>query len=569
MPREASPTARSVSRRSLLSAAAAVGGAAAAGPLLSACGTSKSSGPGTTSQTQLSQVVPAYVANTSIKPDGPSVQGTSGAASDPLFLKYPDSPAQTVSGTPGKGGTYTAMTPLWGSIPPSSGNGYYDAVNKALGTTIKMQPSDGNTYNTVLPPLFAGSKVPDILMIPGYLNVPLKVGEAVGRYFTDLTPYLAGDKAKDYPNLANIPTGAWAAGVWNSKLYGLPCYPSAASFEGATFFRKDIFDKQGINPDNIKTVDDLFNLGKELTNAKAGVWAFDAVMGNDAAYFDQVFHYPQRWADVNGKLVFKYETDEMIEALNWHAKLAKAGYIHPDALANNSQNADQRFFSGKVLVSSGGTGAWNGSDTKSGTAANPNYRRQAFKLLTSNASKPPSIPLQPGAGFFAYLNAKLSDKQVKELLSVLNYIAAPYGSKEWLTVNYGAEGVDYTMQGGNPVLTEQGNKEVATTYQFLVTPQAVTTVQQGYVDVAQSYAAWQADAVKYAYKPVFFAMNITEPAQYASIAKPVTDTIDDVKLGRKPISAFQDAVKTWRSSGGDQLRTFYDGIRSKYGDGTK
>jgi putative aldouronate transport system substrate-binding protein len=220
----------------------------------------------------------------------------------------------------------------------------------------------------------------------------------------------------------------------------------------------------------------------------------------------------------------------MIEALNWHAKLAKAGYIHPDALANNSQNAGQRFFSGKLLVASGGTGGWNGSDAKSGTAANPSYRRQAFKLL-------------------AYLNAKLSDKQVKELLAVLNYIAAPYGSKEWLIVNRGTDGVDYTMQSGNLVLTEQGNKEVATTYQFLVTPPAVTTVQEGFVDVAQDYAAWQADTVKYAYKPVFFAMNITEPAQYASISKAVTDTIDDVKLGRKPISAFQDAVKTWRSSG--------------------
>ena len=29
-------------------------------------------------------------------------------------------------------------------FPPSNGNSYYDAVNKALGTTLKIQPSDGN-----------------------------------------------------------------------------------------------------------------------------------------------------------------------------------------------------------------------------------------------------------------------------------------------------------------------------------------------------------------------------------------------------------------------------------------
>lgn len=569
MPREASPAPGHLSRRGLLSAAAAVGGAAVAGPMLSGCGSKKASGPGTTSQSQLAQVLPAYVPNASIKPDIPSVQGSSGSASDPAFLSYPASPVQTVSGTPGKGGTYTAMTPLWGSIPASSGNAYYDAVNKALGTTIKLQPSDGNNYGNMLPPLFAANRIPDLLMIPGWLNITLKLGDAVGKYFTDLTPYLGGDKAKAYPNLANIPAGAWQAGVWNGKLYGLPTYPSAAQFEGATFYRKDIFDTRGIDADSIKTTDDLFNLGKELTNAKAGVWAFDALMGGDGAYFDQVFHYPYRWADLNGKLIFKYEADEMVEALNWHYKLAKAGYIHPDALANNSQNADQRFWSGKALMQSGGTGAWNGSDTKSGTAANPSYRRKAFKLLTSSASKPPSIPLQAGSGMFCYLNAKLSSAQVNELMAVANYIAAPYGSKEWLIVNYGTEGVDYTMQNGNPVLTERGNKEVATTYQFLVTPPAVTTVQQGFTDVAKDYAAWQADTVTHAYKPLFFAMNVTEPVQYASIGKPVTDTIDDVKLGRKPVSAFQDAVKTWRSSGGDQLRTFYEGIRSKYGDGTK
>ena len=35
--------------------------------------------------------------------------------------------------------------------------------------------------------------------------------------------------------------------------------------------------------------------------------------------------------------------------------------------------------------------------------------------------------------------------------------------------------------------------------------------------------------------------------------------------GRKPVSAYQDALKTWQSQGGNQLRSFYEDIRQKYG----
>ena len=111
----------------------------AAAPALAACGTSSASkGPGTTSKSQLDQILPNYIQNTSVIPDIPSVVGAAGAVSDPGFLAYPVKPAQTVNGVPGKGGTYTTMTPLWGAIPPSSGNAYYDAVHQAVGATLKI-----------------------------------------------------------------------------------------------------------------------------------------------------------------------------------------------------------------------------------------------------------------------------------------------------------------------------------------------------------------------------------------------------------------------------------------------
>lgn len=553
-----------VSRRGLLASAAVV----AAAPLLASCdGGGGGSGPGTTSRNDLSKVLPGYVPNQAIKPDIPGTAGAQGAVSDPAFLRYPASPIRTVPGSVGSGGSYVTMTPLWGSIPPSSGNGYYEAVNKALGATLKMQPADGTTYANALPPLFAADKLPDWINIPAWTNATLSLGEAVGVKFADLTPYLAGDKIKQYPNLANVPANAWVSGVWNGKLYGIPVYPSGSVFTGTHFYRRDIFDKRGVSPD-LKNADDLFDLGRQLTDAAAGRWAFDDLFGDDGAYIGLIFGIPAtgKWIDSGGKLQHRYELPAMAEALAWHAKLVKAGYVHPDAVANNSQNAKQRFWSGKVAVCADGTGAWNGDDAKSGTAANPDYRRQAFKPFSASGGKP-AVELNPGAGMFSYLNKRLSDKQIRECLAIANYLAAPYGSVEWLTVNFGTPGAQYTMVEGNPVLTELGSKEVATTFQFLACPPAATTVMSGFPQVARDYAAWQAEAVQHAYKPLFYGMNITEPPQYASIGQAVKDTMADVRLGRKPVSAYTDAVAAWRKQGGDALRTFYDGIRDKYGTG--
>ena len=539
--------------------------AVTAGGLLAACGDAKTtSGPGTTGKDQLAKLLPAYVPSDSVKADIPSVQGANGFFSTPVFLSYPASPVATTTGVPGKGGSYSTITPLWGAIPSASGNSYYDAVNKALGASIKLQPSDGSNYDKVLPTLFAGNKLPDWIQIPSWNMGNLGFADAVTK-FADLGPYLSGDAVKAYPNLAAIPTSAWQCCIWNGKLYGLPCYYGGATIAGTLFYRKDILEKEGINADDIKDPDDLAALGKQLTSAASGRWAFDDIFD----YTAPIFKFPtdpNRWKiDENGKIIHRYETPGILEALDWHYKAAKAGWVHPDAMTDNSQAGKQRFWSGKVAVTGDGPGAWKGDDAKSGLAANPTYNRQAFKLLSTDGK--PQIEMNPSAGMYSFLNAKLSPDQIKECLSIANYLAAPYGSAEWLTVNFGVPQTDYTMADGNPVLTAEGSKEVATTYQFLVTPLTPATVLFNQTQVAKDAAAWEADMVKYAVKPAFYGMNVTEPAQYAKINQPMVDVVKDVRYGRKPVSAFQEALKTWQAQGGNALRAFYEDIRTKYGTG--
>jgi putative aldouronate transport system substrate-binding protein len=554
-----------LNRRSLLSAAASIAGAAAMAPLLSACSGGSQQKTGANTESGLQAALPAYVPSTSVKPDIPSVAGGPDVMTAPGFLTYPANPIATVSGVPGKGGSYTAVTPLWGTVP-AAGNSFYQAMNKALGVNLAMKPADGNNYNTIIPTMTAAKRLPDWIQLPSWWNSNFNVGELAGTQLADLTPYLSGDKIKKYPNLAAIPTGAWRAGAWGDKLYGIPSYSSGFALAGILFFRRDILDAKGITADQVRSADDLMNLGKELTDAKAGVWAFDDVW----TYLFPAWGVPNKWRVDNGKLVHKYETPEFLAALDWHYRLATAGYLHPDAMAGDNANGNTRFYGGKVLIGGGGTGVWNLADYQSGSAANKNYRRGAFDVIAADGKSTPRLFLGPSTSVLSYLNSNLKPEQIEELLAVANYLAAPYGSAEYTMVNFGVEGVHYTMANGVPTASDAGKKEVqAQTYPFLASPPAVISNPGGDI-VTKDYAAWQAANVKAVYKPVFWNMNISMPQSLATAdaGQAVEDTIKDCYHGKKKVSDVQAAIASWKSSGGDRLTQWMtDNVLNKYGTG--
>lgn len=557
-----------LSRRSFLNTTAVgVGAAAVAGPVLAACGSSSSSTGGVSSKTGLAAALPDYIPSSSgPTPELPSVQGLNSAATDPAYLSYPTNLVKTVTAVPGSGGTYSAVTPLWGSIPAAN-NAYYQAVNKALGAGITLSPSNGNLYAQTVPTLVAGNKLPDWLQIPNWWSQNLNVGELAVTKFADLTDHLSGSNIKKYPNLAAIPTGGWEAASWNDRLYGIPSFTSQATFAGALFYRRDILDGRGINVADVKTADDLYALGKELTAPSANVWAFDVLW----LMIQQIFNVPGTTNDVmvkDGKVVSAFDSPEMEAALAFAYKLAKSGYVHPQGLANDTSDANNRFYGGKVLITAGGTGAWNAADAVQGQAANPKYRRGAFPLFASDGSTP-TIALGNSATIISYLNKSLSKNQIEECLAIANYLAAPYGSYEYTLINFGVEGTDWTMGSTGPTYTTQGTKESnQDTYQFLAGPRSVTT-NPGYNTVTQDFRAWAVDAVQHAYKPAFYNMNVNTPSRFSSVttATELNDIINEVTFGTKTVSDFKAAAASWKSGGGNQLIDWWQkNVYDKFGD---
>lgn len=556
-----------ISRRSFLGTALGAGSLALSPAFLAGCGGSETS-KGGVSSADLSGVLPSYVPATGgPAPDLPSVTGAASAATDPGFLSYPADQVRTVSAVPGRGGSYRAVTPLWGPIP-KAGNSYYRAVNAALGAELEIRPTNGNNYAQTVPTLVAGNKLPDWIQIPTWWNANVNVGELAARKFADLTPFLAGDKVRKYPHLAAIPSGGWQAGVWQNKLHGIPSYTSQANFAGALFYRKDVLDERGIGPAEIRDAESLLALGKELTSTSANVWAFDVLW----LVVQQIFKVPPLSSAVtvvDGKVVSAYETPQVKEALAFAHRMAKSGYVHPDSLAGNDSNAKQRFYSGKVLVQADGPGSWNTQDSVQGRAANPDYVRGALPLFAHDGSTP-TIALGASASVMSYLNKELTPAQIEECLAIANYLAAPYGSFEYTLINYGVAGEDWTREDGAPTYTTQGTKQSnQTTYQFLASPRNIVT-NPGREDITRAAHEWAAGAVKHAYKPPFWNLNVSPPTRFASISTgtQVNDVIKEVTFGKKSVAEFTSAATNWKNTGGGQLIDWYQKeVVDKYGTG--
>ncbi|WP_031039688.1 extracellular solute-binding protein [Streptomyces sp. NRRL F-5650] len=548
------------SRRSFLASTAVATAAVAGGlPLLSACGGSDGgSRDGTTSGKDAKKILPAYVASNVVTPDIPSKNGSAVGFTGKLDL------AGLKTSVPkklGKGGRVTVMSPFWGS-PPKEDNAYYRAMNDLIGVDVVWQNQDGNTYDQKLGAVLASSEVPDVVVVPGW-NMTGKIPSAIIGKFADLGPYLSGDAVKEYPNLAAIPTDAWQRSIFGGKLRGLPL-PSSYVPAIVPFYRQDIFEKEGYEVP--RSCDEFMALAKDATNAKAKRWAcldmkwtafnaFGVLSGNEKSL---------GWNEVDGKLVYRIETDEYLEALEWTRKLFAAGVVHPDAKLGKSNAADPgpKFAAGEFLIYNQDMSQW-WSRTAEQAVQNPEFKIWGMDIFGHDGGTP-ALWAQNPASIFAFVNKKASEAVIRDVLAVANVTAAPYGTKEYMATNYGVEGTHYTVKDGVPTKTDQGNIDVMNAYVMVASP-AATIAHPDFPEVAKGQVEWQQRMGAVTKKPAFYGMQITEPARWTNLSNDFEQLEDDVIRGRKKIGDVQQAVSDWKSKGGDKLRDWYRKILDENG----
>jgi putative aldouronate transport system substrate-binding protein len=496
--------------------------------------------------------VPTFAPAQGPPPDYP---GTASGV-DPGFVKFPAQLSQTVHETPAASGSVTGMVLVANpSLPaPVDNNPAWQQLNKALGTSLIVnmvpQPDYASRWGTVT----AGGDLPDVMYVSIVPVLP-NIQAFQKSLCSELTPYLGGDAVKDYVNLANINAASWRIAMLDGAVWGVPVPRSVTGWP--MYVQQNLLDQIGAGPP--KTIDDFTAICKQLTRPDANKWALGVTNDSTSGpysmlWFQGVFRAPNNWRmDVGGKLTKDIETDEYRAALEYVHSLISSGYISPDVKANGDLHND--FMSGKIAMRSNAWNAYSGLYIELAPQFNINIRtippfgfdgREATNLL--------------GPGNFGYAVLKqASADRVKEILRVLNYLAAPFGSQEYMVSKFGIKDADYTFNDkGSPVFTDQGHVDMPNSpnlpWGYMATAPTVTfSVNQpdwgdwGHAEQQRLIDVGVADPTYGKYSPTAATKGVV-------LDQLIFDRVSGIAAGRAPMSDLDQLTKDWRAQGGDVIR---------------
>ncbi|WP_326815137.1 hypothetical protein [Streptomyces sp. NBC_01763] len=535
-----------LSRRGFMGAAGIAGLTVAGLSSLTACGSGATVSKGG-AKASAKLKLPTYVAAQT----APADLAGNAAGLDATYLRYPKKLTKSVAKAPGDGSRITALTETFTTpAPPQAKNAYWQELNKRLGSQFDMTivVEEGAGYPGKFNAIIASGDIPDLVWFPpnqGLQHVP----ELLDAKFHDLTPHLSGDAVKKYPNLANLPTTAWKTAVINGKIRGVAV---AYGSMGQVYVVNQDFWKP-VGGAEFTSAEDFLAKGKELLDAKRNKYVLEPAYVNHVGQFAQWFGAPAAWRLEDGKLTHLYETEEYLEAVAFAVKVRKAGLFWPDP--NLSTTMEK--------VAQGSLGAYVQSFPSFLTDVKTyDFPFGVIVPFAGKAGATPSYTLGYGSVGYTAISKKADTKRVEMLLRVLDYLAAPFGTEERLFLDNGIEGTHYTRtSNGDIKLTAKGNAEAVTTAMPLAflanTPEYIYL--PGKSELASKIHGWQEELLKLGKaNPTSGHFSDTSTKKSASIGTAVSDTVLDVVAGRKPISAFQDQVKKWRSGGGDQMRAEYE-----------
>jgi putative aldouronate transport system substrate-binding protein len=515
--------------------------------------------PATLAPVSGSGVLPTY-----LPPSGgpkPDFRSTDARITDG-FVKYP-TPARTwTAAAPGSGGTLNVFVPAYYPPPtPRDQNPTWKEVEKVLNTTVNMTITPMADYSSRLQVVMAGSDLPDTMHVVGTV-ANLISPQFAQTQCSDLTPFLAGDAARDYPNLAAIPGYAYkgAGGVFGNQLYGIPIHRYLPAF---WFFRNiDVWDAE-IGADVVpRDAEDFKKILQQLNRPQEDRWAIGNYGPNGSTMygiisFVEMFGAPNMWAiNPAGRLVRDRETDQYKAAISYMKDLIASGLYPPDIQTGGDSRG--AYIAGKFVVSNEAFGnGWNDL-WRRGLQQKPPRRFTVIKPFSASVSGKPQHFIT--AGTVAYnLVKRSSPERTREILRIMNYLAAPFGSQEDLLLTYGLRDQDYTLDAdGNPVPAQAGlNNASYVPWQYVA---------------HRPYVWYQADLPGYAQaafevEQVLVGVGVADPTRGFHSAtqsrkgvvadQTFYDGIADILFNRRPFGDYDQLVADWRTQAGDAIRQEY------------
>ena len=318
---------------------------------------------------------------------------------------------------------------------------------------MKLTVVSSADYAAKLNTLIAGEDLPEMVYVnQGGPNPLPNLLTFLQAKMTDLTPFLAGDAVKDYPNLANLPPYNWKGPgtVYNGQIWGVPIpRPVIAT---ALMVHEEMLEQAGAQMP--KSADDFRRDPGDIDPPAANVYGMGSqatAAFNVSNVFAQMFGAPNGWrVESGGKLVKNYETEEFKAGVGYARDLYQAGVFHPDSHTNTNTAADQGFTGGKFAFFNS---TWTGFSTVFWPQAirfNAATRLRPVAPFAADGSGKTQFYLGPGNFGNTYLR-KTTPERTREILGVLNYLAAPFGTQEQMLLQFGLAG--HRLQPGRRTAT--------------------------------------------------------------------------------------------------------------------
>ncbi|ATG55958.1 sugar ABC transporter substrate-binding protein [Brachybacterium ginsengisoli] len=467
-----------------------------------------------------------------------------------VFLKAPEELIATTDAAPITSGEITALTQTFATPPtPMDSNAMWKRLNEALGGTLKLDIAI-DSYPEKFATILASGDLPDLMWVPPNQGIP-NIGPMLESQFTDLTEHLSGDAVLEYPNLAALTPGSWRTAVVNGKIWGapIPSTPFGQVYLGNPKVWEEVDGFQSTSAEQfLEKCKELLIPGKR--------WALEPFLPNAFHMFSQWFGVPNQYrVNKDRTLTASHQLDEYLETLEYAQKVFRAGAFYPDL---NHAETSQDFSNGSIaaLVSVGPRGA-------------AEYRKDNPELLADimvpfSAVKGRRPVYNMGYGTVGFTPLKKTDDaaRISELLNLINWLSAPFGTVEYMQKNYGTEGKDYEVKDGNYVPIGDASADVP----GLASALNIMTAGEGVIYNSV------ADDSEYVYgkekellelmmrRPTNGLYSDTNSSKGAELSERLNDVRNDVIQGRKTIDDYKAAVKDWEEGGGLKILEEYAAV---------
>ncbi|WP_168123499.1 extracellular solute-binding protein [Paenibacillus sp. HB172176] len=289
----------------------------------------------------------------------------------------------------------------------------------------------------------------------------------------DLTPYKDKlDKVQDF-----LGDEGFTKATVDGKVYGVAKAAPVRAF--SYWIRQDWLDHLGLSMP--KTLDEFYNVllaftkddpdgnGKDdtygLTGTFGGLHAFTPIL----ATFGAASEYQIR----DGELVNFYEDPQLKESLKYMKKLADAKVLDPELPTNTGQQYFDKVYQGSAgVVFSKWTEMTKDDKVEAYKTANPNAEWTIIPPFEDHVygAAVDAENIGGSSGYVAVSKAAGSNEEkMSRIVDLFNYVSYGEGLN---MVQYGLEGVHYTLDGDKVTLTDKSGEAGFTwIYQLMGRPE--------------------------------------------------------------------------------------------------